>query len=100
MAALYNAATWVPGAEGGAVQGADLSAFARRGGRMIVYHGWGDPLVTPYLTVAWYDAWARLAGGVAVARQTARLFMIPGMDHCGINVSARCWTCSGAADDR
>ena len=83
MADLYNAATYEPAT--GAVQGADLSAFAKRGGRMVVYHGWGDPLVTPYLTVAWYDAWVKAAGGMDAARGTARLFMIPGMDHCGIN---------------
>jgi Tannase and feruloyl esterase len=90
MAALYNAATWVPGQSGsvaGTVVGADLSAFAKRGGRMIVYHGWGDPLVTPYFTVAWYEAWARIAGGMERAQDTARLFMIPGMDHCGINTN-------------
>jgi feruloyl esterase len=83
MAALYNAATW----EQGEVRGGDLSEFARRGGRMIVYHGWGDPLVTPFLTVAWYEAWAKAAGGMARAQDTARLFMVPGMDHCGINAN-------------
>jgi feruloyl esterase len=84
MAVLYNAATWVPGSPG-EVKGGDLSAFAKRGGRMIVYHGWGDPIVTPFLTLAWYDAWAKAAGGLDQARQSARLFLIPGMDHCGIN---------------
>jgi feruloyl esterase len=86
MASLYNAATWVPGSPGEVV-GADLSSFARSGGRMIVWHGWGDPLVTPFMTVAWYEAWAKAAGGMDAARKTARLFMIPGMDHCGINVN-------------
>jgi hypothetical protein len=84
MAPLYNAATWVPG-HPGHVAGADLGKFAARGGKMIVWHGWGDPLVTPYLTVEWYEALAKAAGGMDKARNTARLFMIPGMDHCGIN---------------
>ena len=84
MAALYNATTWVPGTPGH-VEGPDLSAFTKRGGKMVIWHGWGDPLVTPYLTVAWYDMLARQAGGVDKARDTARLFMVPGMDHCGIN---------------
>lgn len=84
MSALYNAGTWVPG-NPGHVEGADLSAYAKRGGKMIIWHGWGDPLVTPYLTVAWYEAWARTAGDMSRAQNTARLFMIPGMDHCGIN---------------
>ena len=84
MAALYNAATWVAG-QPGHVQADPITAFAARGGKMIVWHGWGDPLVTPYLTVAWYDALAAAAGGMDKMRQTARLFLIPGMDHCGIN---------------
>lgn len=84
MAALYNAATWAPGMPGH-VEGGDLSAFAKSGGKMIIWHGWGDPLVTPYLTVDWYEAWAKAAGSMEKARDTARLFMIPGMDHCGIN---------------
>ncbi len=86
MAALYNAATWVPGSPG-EVKGADLSAFAKAGGHMIVWHGWGDPLVPPYFTVAWYEAWAKAAGGMDKAAETARLFMVPGMDHCGLNAS-------------
>jgi feruloyl esterase len=81
MAPLYNVATW----SNGEVKGGDLSAFAKRGGKMIVYHGWGDPLVPPFLTVDWYDSWARTAGGMDRAQQTARLFLVPGMDHCGIN---------------
>jgi len=86
MAALYNAATWVPGSPG-EVKGADLSAFAKAGGHMIVWHGWGDPLVPPFFTVAWYEAWARAAGSMEAAQQTARLFMVPGMDHCGLNAN-------------
>ena len=84
MAALYNAATWVPGSPG-SVQGADLSGFAKAGGHMIVWHGWGDPLVPPYFTVAWYEAWMKAAGSAEKAAETARLFMVAGMDHCGIN---------------
>ncbi len=61
----------------------DLSAFIAAGGKMIVYHGWADPLVTPYKTVEWYEAAKAANGGEAFA-DTARLFMIPGMDHCGI----------------
>jgi hypothetical protein len=84
MAALYNAATWVPG-KPGHVAGTDLRTFAAHGGRMIVWQGWGDPLVTPYLTVAWYEGLAQASDGMDRMRDTARLFMVPGMDHCGIN---------------
>jgi hypothetical protein len=84
MAALYNVTTWIPG-EPGHVAGADMGKFAAHGGKMIIWHGWGDPLVTPYLTVDWYEAMAKAAGGMDKVRETARLFLIPGMDHCGIN---------------
>jgi len=86
-AALYNVATWVPGAPGQA-SGADLSGYAAKGGRMIVWHGLGDPLVPPAFTIAWYDAWTRAAGGADKAAATARLFLVPGMDHCGLNANA------------
>jgi feruloyl esterase len=84
MATLYNAATYLPGATPD-VKGADLSAFAKAGGHMVVWHGLGDPLVMPWFTVAWYDAWVKAAGGLEAAQKTARLFLVPGMDHCGIN---------------
>jgi hypothetical protein len=83
-AAMYNAATFEPAAQR-TVPATDLAAFARHGGKMILYHGWGDPLVTPFLTVQYYETLAHDAGGMARLRDTARLFMIPGMDHCGIN---------------
>ncbi|KAA5614214.1 tannase/feruloyl esterase family alpha/beta hydrolase [Rhodovastum atsumiense] len=83
MAALYNAATWDPAR--GEVVPADLSAFARRGGKLVIWHGWGDPIVTPDFTIAWYEALARKAGGIEKLQGFARLFMIPGMDHCGIS---------------
>jgi hypothetical protein len=84
MAELYNAATWIPGAPGH-VQPASIEQFAGQGGKMIVWQGWGDPIVTPFFTVAWYEALASAEGGMDKLRDTARLFMVPGMDHCGIN---------------
>jgi feruloyl esterase len=60
----------------------DLRAFQAAGGRLIVYHGWSDPIVTPGGTVDWYEATQRTMGGDAATRDTARLFMVPGMKHC------------------
>lgn len=62
----------------------DLSAFRAAGGRMIVYHGWADPIVTPYKTVEWYGQAAEAAGGEDVLAENVALFMVPGLDHCGI----------------
>jgi feruloyl esterase len=79
---LYNAATFIPGR--GEVDTGDISAFRQAGGKLILYHGWADPLVTPQLTIDFYEGIARKSGGIASAQEFARLFMVPGMDHCGI----------------
>lgn len=62
----------------------DLSAFRAAGGKMIVWHGWADPIVTPYKTVAWHEAAAEAAGGAEALAENVALFMLPGVDHCGI----------------
>jgi len=88
---VYNAATFNP--ETGQVSFGDISAFRQAGGKLILYHGWGDPLVTPQLTVEFYEALAKRTGGFGATQEFARLFMVPGMDHCGIGTEA-----SGIAD--
>ncbi len=61
----------------------NLKAFAARGGKLIVYQGWADNLVAPLQTVAFYERAGRAAGGTAKARGFARLFLAPGVMHCG-----------------
>lgn len=60
-----------------------LRAFRARGGKLIVYHGWADSLVPPDQTIAFYDRVAKDAGGLGKAQSFARLFMAPGVAHCG-----------------
>jgi len=61
----------------------DLTAFRKRGGRMIIYHGWADPLVTPFKTLDYFaQVTARL--GKDLVKETVRLFLLPGYDHCGL----------------
>ena len=63
----------------------DLSRFLlEHDGKLIVYHGWADALVVPQPTVQYYrDVVDMTFGGdVAAARDRARLFMAPGMNHC------------------
>lgn len=63
-------------------QAADLSRFHGRGGRLIMYHGWSDPLISPFLSIgAWEEINSQL--GARRTAEFARLFMIPGMAHCG-----------------
>ncbi len=54
---------------------ADLSAFRKRGGKLITYHGWQDTTVSPFDSINYYD---RLQN----SKSFVRLFMVPGMDHC------------------
>ncbi len=60
-----------------------LASFAGRGGKLIVFHGYADTLVPPGQSVAFFDRHAREMGGAAKLADSARLFMAPGMMHCG-----------------
>ncbi|MGA8041508.1 MAG: tannase/feruloyl esterase family alpha/beta hydrolase [Terracidiphilus sp.] len=59
----------------------DLSRFAARGGKLILYHGWNDPAIPPGSTVAYYKS-VEAKLGAAKTAGFARLYMIPGMEHC------------------
>ncbi|MBM0204457.1 tannase/feruloyl esterase family alpha/beta hydrolase [Micromonospora sp. STR1s_5] len=82
LASVYNAGTFDP--ISGEMKVGDISAFRQGGGKLIMYHGWSDPLVTPQPTVEFYEAIAKRSGGLGATQDFARLFMVPGMDHCGI----------------
>jgi feruloyl esterase len=60
----------------------DLRSFAEAGGKMIIYQGWGDISVSPFRTLEYYLGLRRHQGRRAV-EEFARLFMAPGMYHCG-----------------
>ena len=60
----------------------DLTAFERAGGKLILWHGWADQAITPFGTVAYYRALQDEMGGLAKVQHFARLFMLPGMNHC------------------
>jgi feruloyl esterase len=83
----------------------DLEVFKKRGGKLIMYHGYADPFVTPMSSIAYYNrvtgeehpgrhkgndgnnAGGQNNDGNNAAGQNrtvdfARLFMVPGMWHC------------------
>lgn len=60
-----------------------LSAFAARGGKLIVFHGLADTLVPPGQSAAFFDRHAAQMGGAGALADSARLFLAPGMMHCG-----------------
>ncbi|MGB3580620.1 MAG: tannase/feruloyl esterase family alpha/beta hydrolase, partial [Roseiarcus sp.] len=66
----------------GAVTG-DLAKFRDRGGKLIVFQGWADPIVPVGQTVNFYKDLMSKFGGEGKTKEFARLFMVPGMGHCG-----------------
>lgn len=63
----------------------DLSAFRARGGKLLMYHGWADPLIAPQESINYYEnvvAANRTADPTADTQSYYRLFMVPGMYHC------------------
>jgi len=61
----------------------DLSAFRDRGGRIVVWHGQSDPLIYPGGTIDYITRVQQQMGGRAKAGEFIRLFMAPGVGHCG-----------------
>jgi feruloyl esterase len=59
-----------------------LEAFARRGGKLLIYHGWADQQVAPGSSIEFYDSVLKLSANSAQAPNWIRLFMVPGMGHC------------------
>jgi pimeloyl-ACP methyl ester carboxylesterase len=60
----------------------DLTPFKKRGGKLLMYTGWADPVVPPQDTVAYYDAVVKTMGGLEKTRDFYRFFIAPGMGHC------------------
>jgi feruloyl esterase len=61
----------------------DLRRFAARGGKLIQYHGWADQQIPAGSSVGYYESVVDAMGGAAQVNGAYRLFMVPGMGHCG-----------------
>ena len=62
----------------------DLEAFRARGGKLLMWHGWADAAIPPLKTISYYDAVEEHVGSREETGDFLRLFMIPGMGHCGL----------------
>jgi feruloyl esterase len=68
----------------------DLRPFRWRGGKLIVYHGFSDPDISPLNTIDYYESVVAFnrkhhddrREALARTQQFFRLFMVPGMQHC------------------
>src|SRR5262249_8723988 len=59
----------------------DLRAFQKRGGKLIIYHGWSDAALPPAGTIEYYRN-VVTKHGQKDTDSFVRLYMVPGMQHC------------------
>jgi feruloyl esterase len=60
-----------------------VSRYFRHGGKLLVYHGWNDQIIAPRNSINYYNSVVTAIGGASKMAKSIRLFMAPGMMHCG-----------------
>jgi feruloyl esterase len=61
----------------------NMKPFFSHGGKLLLYHGWSDPNVPTLNTIKYYKGVVDAMGGTSNASNSVRLFLEPGMGHCG-----------------
>jgi feruloyl esterase len=61
----------------------NLTPFAARGGKLLMYHGWADQDIAPRASINFYTRTRQSTHPPATNADWVRLFMVPGMQHCG-----------------
>ena len=59
----------------------DLRRFEARGGKLVLYHGWNDPAISPLNTIDYYKS-VSATMGAHTTESFVRVYMVPGMQHC------------------
>jgi len=65
---------------GGEGMNPDLTPFVAGGHKLLMYHGWSDPIFSPYVSINYYHKMQAILGNNTT--DSVRLFMVPGMHHC------------------
>lgn len=60
----------------------DVGAYKGRGGKMLIVHGTSDPIFSANDSIDYYERLAAANGGATSTQDFARLFLVPGMNHC------------------
>jgi len=76
----------------------DLRKFKDRGGKLILYHGWSDAAIPALNTIDYYQSVVRKMGAKEAAG-FVRLYMVPGMQHCGGGAGPSAFGQAGVAQD-
>lgn len=61
----------------------NLGEFFAHSGKLLLYHGWSDGAIAPQNTIDYYNSVVATLGGLEKALKSIRLFMAPGVGHCG-----------------
>ena len=61
----------------------NMSTFSGNGGKLIFFHGDSDPWFSPLDTLDYYTSLAGTNGGADKVAEWSRMFLVPGMAHCG-----------------
>jgi feruloyl esterase len=60
----------------------EVAAYKSRGGKMLIVHGTSDPIFSANDSIDYYERLAAANGGAMATQDFARLFLVPGMNHC------------------
>ena len=63
----------------------NLEAFRKRGGKLLRWHSWADATIPPAASIAYYEAVENHVGSREATQEFLRLFLVPGMEHCGFS---------------
>merc|ERR1719272_1862207 len=66
---------------------ASISSFRDRGGKVVMWHGWADQIIMPQGSIDYYNQVVKVSdkGNLTATQDWFRLFMAPGVSHCGMS---------------